>query len=569
MASEETNGKIGGSLRREGETLLALFGVLFFLGLGSIGFLDYDEAAYVESARQMHLSGDLLTPRVQGEAFFEKPPLLYWWMIAGFRLFGVEEWGGRLPSAFATLFTALALYGFLRRCGRRDAALPVALVFGLCIQVFLLARTAMTDASLTLLMTAVVALGYLAITRDGPPRWSTIVATGVAAGLAVLAKGPVGLALPAVVLLVFLFLRGRLREGLRRLAPGRVLAVALLVAAPWFAIMIRDHGMAFVEEFFVEQNLMRFLKPQEGHSGPPGYYLVILLVGFFPWVVLLPQAIRRVWPRRGAARDESGGPRPLDREGDLGFFALLWAGVILLFFAVSRTKLPQYIAPAFPPLAVLVALAAVDLLRSPDASHRLRWPVRIVAVLALLLGGSLLALPAGIAILRRSLSPEKQLEHPFLEQSASLPVPFLLLGLGLVAFGVGLVVLRRRPALLARFAVGGMAVLLLGVVWLGPSVDRFMLAPLRSLSVQAGEMTPPDAPVLVVGLRRAPSIAIYARRRTDRLDWNIDERLEQIAASGKPFALVAPRGWCSRLDAIEGLIRIREEGGYVLYSGSP
>jgi 4-amino-4-deoxy-L-arabinose transferase-like glycosyltransferase len=65
MASEETNGKIGGSLRREGETLLALFGVLFFLGLGSIGFLDYDEAAYVESARQMHLSGDLLTPRVQ------------------------------------------------------------------------------------------------------------------------------------------------------------------------------------------------------------------------------------------------------------------------------------------------------------------------------------------------------------------------------------------------------------------------------------------------------------------------------------------------------------------------
>jgi 4-amino-4-deoxy-L-arabinose transferase-like glycosyltransferase len=553
------------SPRHEVLVLVVLLGSLYAVGLGSIGLIDYDEAAYAETARRMVRSGDYLTPRLADEAFFEKPPLLYWLMAAGYGVFGFNEWGARLPSALATLLTALLLHGLLRRSRRPDAALPTALVFGLGIEVFGLARLALTDAGLTLLTSAVIVMGFLAVTRPGRARPWHIVTAGVAVGLAILAKGLVGLALPAGILGVFLLIRGRLREGLRRLAPVRVILVAAVVAAPWFVLMVRTHGaVRFFEEFFVQHHVRRFVTPMEGHSGGPLYYVGVILVGFFPWVVLLPHAVKNAWPQRGSARLEDGGVRDLDRAADLPLFALIWAACTLLFFSVSETKLPQYIAPAFPALAVLVGLLWPELRRT-ERSSILHWPGRILAGLSVLLGAIVLALPWLFDIARSSMSADALKKNPFLPESIGWLPPLVALGIGLVAFGVAIAVIGRRTRPARGLLVWGTTALLSLVIWLGPSLDAITMAPLRELSRSAGRATPADDPVLVFGLRRLPSVAFYADRTHIRLRRKKLETLRRKVALGRPFAGIAPRRKLEQLAEVEGLRVARVLGNYVLF----
>jgi 4-amino-4-deoxy-L-arabinose transferase-like glycosyltransferase len=529
--------------------------------------VDFDEGAYVETARQMVRSGDYLTPRVEEDLFFDKPPLVYWTIVAGFRILGTNEWGARLPSALATLLTALLVWALVRRAGRPGAALPAALAFGLGIEVYVLARLALMDAALTLLSTAVLALGYLEVTRPGRPRAASTIGIGVAAGLAILAKGPVGIVLPAAVLGVFLFVRGQLREGLRRIGAGRCAAIAALVASPWFVLMTREHGGRFLDEFFVVNNIQRFTSPVEGHGGPPVYYLAVLLVGFFPWVALLPWALGRAWPRRGSGRGEDGRPRPLDRHADLPLFALLWALLVGVFFSVSGTKLPQYIAPAYPALAVLVGLLWHDLRSAEDPGRALRWPVRILAGLSLALGAVAFATPAIVAAIGRRLPEDRQAEYPFLLEPTGTPLALVGLGAAFGALGIVLLVLlRRRPSRVPESLAVGAAAVLLVLGLLGTTVDGYMMRPLRDLSREAGRLVPPGERVLLLGLKRVPSVGFYADRDYERIRRSPAEFLRGRVERGVPFAGVASGRERDRLERIEGVRIVRRDRGYVLFA---
>ena len=364
--------------------LFAAFAVLFLVRLGTPGLIDYDEAAYAQAAHEMLLRGDWLSPSLNGEPFFEKPPLLYWGQIVGYQAFGVGAFGARLGNALAALATLAALYGFSRRpLGERVAWLG-ALVLGSCLAFVSLARVALTDVWLLLCMTLAIGCFHRAVEaandeRRSGSRW--FVGFCACAGLAMLAKGAIGVLLPAAAALLQL-------ASLRRLAlllrpawwlPG---AAALLgIGLSWYLLLgaTRPDGFHFMTELFLEHHVARFASAKEGHRGPLLYYLPVLAIALVPWSAFVPIALAR----------------PIDAASERGRWLRLLgllSAVTLLFFSAAATKLPHYAVPALPGLALLIAdrLAGAS---APPARRALAWSVAATVALLVTLAAGLAAAP--------------------------------------------------------------------------------------------------------------------------------------------------------------------------------
>ncbi len=354
--------------------------VLFAL-LGSVvfGLTDLDEGFYASVAWEMHQRVDWLTPTFQGEPWFEKPPLLYWLMMASMRLFGENPFALRLPSMviYGLILIVLGLWGNCR-LGAGIGTLG-ALLFAVAPLSLLLARLAITDMALCFwLLLTIIALW------ESPVRpWLWAPVGGIALGLAVLTKGPVGLGL---VGLLYLW-QARLlhHKGLK----FRWVIVALLLTVatcvPWYAGVYLQHGAEFFNEFVLRQNLLRFAGGDTAHSVLPLlqsgtlsgvvagvlvyllFYGVVLVLGAFP-MVLCGDVLWRV----------SGGSEELLR------YLARWSWLVLGLFTLSFTKLPAYIFPMFPTLALLVAwrmshshIASASSFRAVGSGQ---WAVSLVGV---------------------------------------------------------------------------------------------------------------------------------------------------------------------------------------------
>jgi 4-amino-4-deoxy-L-arabinose transferase-like glycosyltransferase len=184
----------------------------------------------------------------------------------------------------------------------------------------------------------------------GKTRGSLLFVGYLAAALAVLAKGPVGLLLPGLIVGLFLVIRRRVRVTLARLQPLTGIGLFVVIALPWYVLVLRANGWVFGQEFFVKHHLNRYLGVVSGHVGAPLYFLPVIALGFFPWSGMLPNAFGRLWAIRSRLRAE------LTERQELLLFLSVWCGVVVLFFSLSRTKLPSYIFPAFPALALLVGV---------------------------------------------------------------------------------------------------------------------------------------------------------------------------------------------------------------------
>jgi 4-amino-4-deoxy-L-arabinose transferase-like glycosyltransferase len=333
--------------------LLAGF-LTFFVGLGRAAISDSDEAFYAEAAREMVESGDWLTPRYNYEPRFQKPILYYWLTAAAFQAAGVGEAAARFPSALAGLGLALLTYA----CGRRWLDARAAAIAGLMAATnfgyFSIGRLALPDLPLTFFMTLATFAGLEAVrvarvTGHAAGRPWLLVAAAASA-LAVLTKGPVGLALPALVVAAGLVLP-RPPVSQRWPFPTRdvLLAASLFVviAAPWYGAMAVHHGPGYLHHFFIGENLERFATGRYNVPRPIYYYAPILAGGLLPWSPFLllgiPGALACVRRRR-----------PLDATE---WRLLLWAGLPLIFYSLSIGKQPRYILPVLPPLALLLAQA--------------------------------------------------------------------------------------------------------------------------------------------------------------------------------------------------------------------
>ena len=315
-------------------TLALICYVLFFHQLGGIGLMGPDEPRYAGVAREMYESGDYITPRLVGENWFEKPVLMYWLVAIGYALFGVGETGARLPSALGAAVSVFLIYWCGRRVFTRGIGFTAAVIMATSFGFFAMARAASMDMLLTSSLTAALAFLLVAIhTDDESSRWY-FYGFYAAIGFGVLAKGPVAVLLPVVSVGLFMLWRGTRHEWKKWHPEG--IAVTALVAGPWYLAVTWVNGWEFVEVFFLNHNLQRFTSEVHGHPQPFYFYLPVLLLLLFPWSFILIPALRGRYTRSEQ-------------------LTLLWAVVPFVFFSLSGSKLPVYILPMIPPLALLCA----------------------------------------------------------------------------------------------------------------------------------------------------------------------------------------------------------------------
>ncbi|HJT77223.1 MAG TPA: glycosyltransferase family 39 protein, partial [Gemmataceae bacterium] len=379
---------------RPGHLLLLLLvsAALNLPNLGAASLWDIDEGNNAEAAREMDTTGDWVVPKFNGELRVDKPALLYWLQLGAYRAFGINEFAARLPSALAAMAAVLGVYELGRRLFGAGAGLLGGLVFASSLAPTVAGHFANPDALLTACAVWTLFFFWAGFARYGRPLF---VPMGGCMGLAMLAKGPVGLVLPLAVATLFLLWSGRLRCLLdRRLLWGTLAFV--LVMVPWYAWVATETKAEFLRGFFLTHNLGRALSPMENHRGPFFYYAAVLPLGFLPWSVFLGLT---GWYGVQALRAGRGDAAPVPAEQRLAARLLwCWVAVYFLAFSVVATKLPNYILPLYPPLALLTGWA-LDRWRRGAIEPR-PWALRLslaglgltgagLALGLLLLGGAL------------------------------------------------------------------------------------------------------------------------------------------------------------------------------------
>lgn len=356
--------------------LLTLTGLLYLVGTSRLPLVGPDEPRYSRVAIEMQRAGAWVTPTLQGEPWLEKPPLFYWLAGAGTRLFGEREIAFRVPSVLAAVATVAVTALVAARLYGGGAALHGGFVLGTSLLFFAYAHAASMDmllAAATTASTAFFGLRLLGIAGRG-----ALLPAYVFAGLGTLAKGPLGVVLPALAILTFaLFTRSL--APLRRAFSFPGVALFLAVTAPWYVAIYRAQGQAFVDTFLLNHNLQRFTSEIHNHPGPPWYYVLVLLAGVLPWTGLLWPAAKCLAPRRD--------------QGDA--FVLAWLVGPLVFFSAAASKLPGYILPCLPPLAILMGHGANAMVRR--AARDEPTGARPFAVVTLIVcAAAAAALPAGL-----------------------------------------------------------------------------------------------------------------------------------------------------------------------------
>jgi len=317
---------------------------LFFYGIAQFGLIGADEPRYAQVAREMLQRGDWITPTLGGRAWLEKPPLYYWQAMLVYRALGVSDAAARIPSAIDAVALVAAVYFFFRRF-RRGVEVDAALITASCAGIVGYSRAASMDMGLTSCF-AIAMLAWWAWHESGKRIYLTAFYVFIALGT--LAKGPVAPLLAAIVILLFAAAVGDWKAlGATISIPGVFLFC--VVALPWY-IAVQLRNPQFFREFILQHNFARFSTNLYHHPEPFWYYVPVLLLAMVPWtvfvIVAVVESLRIWWTERGFG---------FDAALQFRVFASCWLILPLVFFSISRSKLPGYILPALPAGAILLA----------------------------------------------------------------------------------------------------------------------------------------------------------------------------------------------------------------------
>ncbi|MBD1935140.1 MULTISPECIES: ArnT family glycosyltransferase [Cyanophyceae] len=533
--------------------VLGVCWLAFVWNVGSIGLIDETEPLFAEAARQMTVTGDWITPFFNGETRFDKPPLVYWLMAIAYKSVGVNEWAVRLPSALSAIaVTGLAFYTLRyfgatsgvvatgqSSVGKRTppqlwlSALLGAALIALNPEMIVWGRTGVSDMLLTGCMGCAILSFFLGYAQPSRPaiqsRW--YLAFYVLVALAILAKGPVGIVLPVLIIGTFLLYLGNFWQVLREMRPIRGLAIVLALAVPWYVLVIWRNGEAYIDKFFGYHNFERFTGVVNDHWAPWYFYFLVVLLGFAPWSIYLPIAIARL---RFWKRDRW---RQQPRSAQLGLFALFWFAGIFGFFTVAVTKLPSYVLPLMPAAGILVALLFSEQMTfvsrplsvvteessslnpqtldsnnlpiqpsHPTSKNKgLFWSGIVNVVFLAVLAGGILYSPNFLGY--DPAVPDLQQ----LVQNSGLPVRgFIIWGAAAVSAAV---LLWRRwwRWLWSPNLIGFMAFIIFVLTPAYFMMDNARQLPLRELSAIAAQVERPGEPMVMIGFKK-PSVVFYTQR---------------------------------------------------------
>ena len=352
--------------------LIALFTIVWFANLDGRKLQHPDEGRYAEVAREMTVTHDWLTPRLNGLKYFEKPPLQYWLTAASIDAFGVREGAVRLVPALAGWLAVVAI-GFAGwRLAGPDVGAYAALALAGSVWWFGNSHLVTLDALLSLWLA--VALGAFLLAQraaaSARERFGWMMLAWAAIAAATLTKGLVALVIPGGALF-FYTLATRDFALWKRLHIAAGLTLAVAIAAPWFVAVSRANP-EFAQFFFVHEHFERFLTTEHHRAGAWWYFIPLLLVGLLPWLAIWVWTLASSW--RDAVAESNGFSWPR--------FCLVWAAFVFIFFSVSGSKLPSYILPMFPALALPLGAQLARI--APTAVFRLMLFAAIVTALLLI-----------------------------------------------------------------------------------------------------------------------------------------------------------------------------------------
>jgi 4-amino-4-deoxy-L-arabinose transferase-like glycosyltransferase len=356
--------------------LLTLY-VCYFSHLGAFGFIGPDEPRYAWIARDMAESGDWITPRLYGNPWFEKPVFYYWSAALCFKLFGVNEASARLPSALCALLATFALAWLALRLGGWKTARWVMLLLPSTVAMIGFSHAAATDMPFSAMLSVAMVCATVALdvvppdklpgveTREDPSVirqmqkiiYISLALFGFFLGVAVLAKGPAALILAGGATFLWAASTRRWRDSLRLFHPIAV-GVFFLTCLPWY-VLCGLRNPEFFRVFIIEHNFKRYLTPEFQHIQSFWYYLPITIMALLPWIFWL------AWFVSGEGRKDEG----RNQRSQILFLAA-WGVFPILFFSLSKSKLPGYILPAVLPLGFLISLAVTRVLKSGQALGR-------------------------------------------------------------------------------------------------------------------------------------------------------------------------------------------------------
>ncbi|QDD64503.1 glycosyltransferase family 39 protein [Herbaspirillum seropedicae] len=471
-------------------TLLILFLLVWFWMLGARVLVPTDEGRYAEMAREMVATQDWITTRLNGIKYFEKPPLQTWMNAITFELFGLGEWQARLWTGLCGLLgIGLAAYTGKRVFSARVgyyAALVLASSFFWAGMGHINTLDMGLSGMMTIALCALLMAQRDGASREGQRNWMLLCWAGMA--LAVLSKGLIGIVLPGAVLVLYtLFARDWAIWKRLHLVKGLLLFFA--ICTPWFvAVSLRNPE--FPQFFFIHEHFQRFTTKIHSRTGPWYYFIPILLLGIIPWLGVFFQSL---WKGTREQRDTAGYNSLNGGRFQPKRLLLVWAVFIFVFFSISDSKLPSYVLPIFPALALLIACYL------EEADHK-----------ALAWAGSLVALPSAVALAFIPRVPE------LAKDAYSLPLveahmPYLYAG-ALIFFigGIAAIRLARQNKDGAVTALAATAFLAGQLLILGHEPQGRYSAGVDYVPALQAELKP-ETPIYLVG-RYEQSLPFYLRR---------------------------------------------------------
>ncbi|QBC45392.1 phospholipid carrier-dependent glycosyltransferase [Iodobacter fluviatilis] len=348
---------------------LLLLAVLWFGTLGYRKLITPDEGRYAEIAREMVVSGDWNTPRLNGIKYFEKPALQYWATAASFEILGESDFAARIWPGITGFLGLLAVFFTSRKLWGEATAWLAGGILASSAWWIGNGHFLTLDMGVSAFLTFSLC-GFLLAQRDGASAKENrngMLMAWAAIGLAVLSKGLIGLVLPGIAIVAYSIICRDLKLW-TKLHLFKGLALALLITVPWF-LTVSKANPEFAQFFFIHEHFERFLSTEHRREGPIYYFLPILAIGLLPWTSLLPQALKKSWKADGQFK--------------VNRFLLIWAVFIFAFFSKSGSKLPSYILPIFPALAMLMAQTLMDI-----SGKALRWHLLWIAIPGLILIGA-------------------------------------------------------------------------------------------------------------------------------------------------------------------------------------
>ena len=324
--------------------------------------MDDVDAVQAQIARNMLVSGDWVTARLDGVAYLEKAPLVYWMMAASYKIFGVHDWAARLPLALAVVLLCFVTYRFGRWAFDDQAGMFAGIILATSVGLFLFTRILIPDAILTLTITGAIWawLRLLEPDEEQPHRWAAVM--GLCFGAGLLLKGLIAVVFPALAGLAFMAVTHQLFRwtAWKKLDLWLAATVALLIAAPWHILAAFNNPPAFAFSlhsgpgeyrgffwfYFFNEHLLRFLNmryPRDYNTVPRVWFWLLNLVWLFPWSAYLPAAVKMSYSAQS-------------RASRARLMAICWIGTVMVFFTFSTTQ-EYYSMPIYPALALLLGSA--------------------------------------------------------------------------------------------------------------------------------------------------------------------------------------------------------------------